>query len=82
MFNCFNARTDRVRMLEGLGRNRIFLAVMALVAGVQIAFVYLGGAVLRTMPLTWRELLLALGLAALTLPLGFIQLVARRLNGK
>ena len=82
VFNCFNARTDRVRMLEGILRNRAFLAIMALVATVQIAFVYLGGAVLRTMPLTWRELLLALGLAALTLPLGFIQLVARRLNGK
>lgn len=82
VFNCFNARTDRVRMLEGLGRNRIFLAVMALVAGVQIAFIYLGGAVLRTVPLSLRELLLALGLAMLTLPLGLLHLIARRLNGK
>ncbi len=82
VFNCFNARTDRVRMLEGLSRNRIFLAIMALVAGVQILFVYLGGAVLRTVPLTPRELLLTLGLAALTVPFGFLHLVARRLNGK
>lgn len=82
VFNCFNARTDRVRMLEGLLRNRIFLVIMALVAGVQILFVYLGGAVLRTVPLTPRELLLTLGLAALTIPFGFLHLVARRLNGK
>ncbi len=82
VFNCFNARTDRVRMLEGLSRNRAFLAIMALVAGVQIAFVYLGGAVLRTVPLTPRELLVTLELAALTLPLGLVHLIARRLNGK
>ncbi len=82
VFNCFNARTDRVRMLEGLSQNRAFLAIMALVAGVQILFVYLGGAVLRTVPLTPRELLVTLGLAALTLPLGLIHLVTRRLSGK
>jgi hypothetical protein len=54
---------------------------MAAVAVVQIAFVYLGGAVLRTVPLSPRELLLTLGLAATVIPLGFLHLAWRRLSG-
>ena len=82
VFNCFNARTDRVRMLSGVGRNKAFLLIVALVAAVQIVFVYLGGTVLRTVPLTAAELLFTLELAALTLPLGFFHICARRLSGK
>ncbi|MBE6702392.1 MAG: calcium-translocating P-type ATPase, PMCA-type [Ruminococcaceae bacterium] len=82
VLNCFNARTDRVRMLAGIGKNAAFLLIMALVAVAQILFVYLGGSVLRTVPLLPGELFFTLGLAALTLPFGFIHLVARRLWGK
>ena len=82
VFNCFNARTDRVRMGKGLLKNRAFLLIMAAVAAVQILFVYLGGAVLRTMPLTPRELLFTLLLAAAVLPVGWLHLLHRRLGGK
>ena len=82
VFNCFNARTDRVQMLSGLLKNRAFVAVMAAVAAVQILFVYLGGAVLRTVPLTGRELAVTLLLALLVLPLGWLGLVRRRLRAK
>ncbi|MBQ9098948.1 MAG: calcium-translocating P-type ATPase, PMCA-type [Clostridia bacterium] len=82
VFNCFNARTDRARMLEGLGRNRAFCLIMTLVGAVQLVMVYLGGAVMRTVPLTARELAVTLGLAALVLPVGFFHLVGRRLWGK
>ena len=82
VFNCFNARTDRVQMLSGLGKNRAFILIMCAVAAVQIAFVYLGGTVLRTVPLTARELLFTLSLSLCVLPLGWIQLVHRRLCGK
>lgn len=61
VFNCFNARTDRLRPFAGLSKNRTFLVIMAAVLVVQILFVYLGGSVLRTMPLTATEL----GLTAL-----------------
>lgn len=56
VFNCFNARSDRLRLFRGLGKNRPFLLIMGAVLLVQIAFVYLGGSVLRTMPLTASEL--------------------------
>lgn len=82
VFNCFNARTDRVRMLKGLSHNRSFLFIMVAVGVVQIAFVYLGGAVLRTMPLTPRELAFTLLMAAAVLPVGWLHLLHRRLGGK
>ena len=82
VFNCFNARTDRVRMGKGLLQNRAFLLIMGAVAAVQIVFVYLGGAVLRTMPLTPRELLFTLLLAAAVIPVGWLHLLHRRLCGK
>ena len=80
--NCFNARSDRVRMLSGLAQNRSFLLIMALVAAVQVAFVYLGGSVLRTVPLLPRELLFTLLLALTVLPVGWLQLIWRRLAAK
>jgi len=82
VLNCFNARTDRVRMSKGLLRNRVFLLIMLAVAAVQIAFVYLGGAVLRTMPLTPRELAFTLLLSLCVLPVGWLHLLHRRLCGK
>ncbi len=56
VFNCFNARTDRLRLLSGVGKNKGFILIMLAVLCVQIAFVYLGGSVLRTTPLTPSEL--------------------------
>lgn len=82
VFNCFNARSDRVAMFTGLSRNRAFLLIMTAVAAVQIAFVYLGGAVLRTMPLTPYELLFTLLLAAAVIPVGWLHLFFRRLASK
>ena len=82
VFHCLNARTDRVNLLAGLGKNPTFILIMCAVAAVQICFVYLGGAVLRTVPLTARELWLTLCLAATVLPLGFLDTVLRRLRGK
>lgn len=82
VLNCFNARTDRVRMLLGLSKNRAFLLIMGAVAVVQILFVYLGGPVLRTMPLSARELLFTLLMACFVLPIGWLHLFLRRLSGK
>ncbi len=68
VFNCFNSRTDRLNLFAGLSANRAFISIMTAVAAVQIGFIYLGGAVLRTAPLTARELAVSLAAAALVLP--------------
>ena len=82
VLHCFHARTDRLRLFAGISRNRAFLLIMTLVCAVQILFVYLGGSVLRTMPLTASELLYTLSLSFLVLPAELLRKLLWRLRGK
>ncbi len=82
VFNCFNARTDRLNPLAGLTRNPAFLGIMAAVLVIQILFVYVGGAVLRTAPLTPSELAVTSLLALSVFPAEWMRKIRRRLSGK
>ncbi len=82
VFNCFNARTDRLNIFAGLSRNKGFCFIMIAVLAVQILFVYVGGAVLRTAPLTAEELGLTSLLALSVFPAELLRKVWRRLSGK
>ena len=81
VWNCFACRTDRLRLFSGIGKNRGFLWIMALVCAVQILFVYLGGTVLRTMPLTATELKMTLLLSLLVIPAELARKLLWRLFG-
>ena len=82
VFNCFNCRTDRLRIFSGLTRNKAFCLIMLAVLIIQILFVYLGGAVLRTAPLTPGEMGLTFALSLLVFPAEFLRKVIWRLRGK
>lgn len=82
VFNCFNARTDRLKLTAGLSRNKAFLLIMTAVLAVQIAFVYVGGAVLRTTPLTLSELGYTLLWSLAVFPADLVRKVMWRLKGK
>jgi magnesium-transporting ATPase (P-type) len=82
VFNCFNARTDRLRPWAGLSRNRGFTLIMTAVLAIQIVFVYLGGTVLRTAPLTPRELAVTSLLALSVFPAELARKLFRSLSGE
>ena len=82
VFNCFNSRTDRIKPLSGLSKNTVFIFIMLLVSFVQIFFVYLGGSVLRTMPLTRRELIYTLTFASSVIPVELMRKIIWRLSGE
>ena len=82
VFNCFNARTDSLDLFKGLLKNRAFVVIMAAVMTIQIAFVYLGGSVLRTVPLPPRELAFTFLMALLVFPFDFLRKLTRRLSGQ
>lgn len=82
VFNCFNARTDRLKITAGLRQNPIFLLIMLAILIIQIGFVYLGGTVLRTAPLTLRELLVTMLLSLSVFPAEWIRKALWRLRGK
>lgn len=73
VLHCFNCRTDRMKLFSGLMKNKAFIAIMILVCTVQIAFIYLGGAVLRTAPLLSQELLFTLFLSFCVIPVDLIR---------
>ena len=82
VFNCFNARTDRVKLLAGLGKNKTFILIMSGVLFIQILFIYLGGPVLRTLPLTLKELLITFLLSLLVFPAELLRKLVLRVFGK
>ncbi|MBQ9080169.1 MAG: calcium-translocating P-type ATPase, PMCA-type [Clostridia bacterium] len=73
VFNCFNARTDRISLFAGITKNRAFVLIMSAVLAVQLVFVYVGGSVLRTAPLTGKELLITMLLSLLVFPADFLR---------
>ncbi len=82
VFNCFNTRTDRLKLFAGISRNMTFILIMLLICTVQLVFVYLGGSVLRTMPLTPEELGFTLLLALSVFPAELLRKLLWRLRGK
>jgi magnesium-transporting ATPase (P-type) len=82
VFNCFNARTDSLFLLRGISKNRAFIMVMLAVMTIQIALVYLGGSVLRTVPLPLQELLFTMSFAALVFPFELLRKLFWRLLGE
>ena len=82
VFHCFNARTDRILLFKGLYKNKTFIFIMALILTVQILFIYLGGSVLRTVPLTPDELKITFLLSLTVFPADLLRKLALRLIGK
>ena len=81
VLNCFAARTDRLNLFAGLSKNKVFLFIMAAICIIQVVFIYLGGDVLRTVPLDKNELLFTLGISLLVIPADFIRKTVMRLFG-
>ncbi len=82
VFNCFNCRCDRLGMFTGISKNPAFITIMLLVLSVQIAFIYLGGSVLRTAPLLAKELLYTFYISLSVFPVELLRKILWRLRGK
>ena len=82
VLHCFNCRTDRMMILSGISKNKAFIAIMLLVCSIQIAFIYLGGPVLRTLPLSADELKFTLLLSLCVIPAELLRKAFLRLLGK
>jgi calcium-translocating P-type ATPase len=67
-FNTFNARTQSLNLFEHLIENKLFLMVILIIFTVQISFIYIGGEILRTVPLEAMEWLYILMFALILIP--------------
>jgi len=75
IFNCFGARCERMWILSNIRKNKLFLAIMGLISGIQILMIYFGGAAFRSAPLTASELLLVVFTAFSVIPFEMIRRV-------
>ncbi len=68
IFNSLSARTERLWLFAHLRENKAFVWVMTTVFFVQIALIYLGGALFRTHGLPLNQLILVMGFAFTVVP--------------
>lgn len=72
-FNAFNARTPGVKLFKDMDKNPMFIKVMMLIFAVQLVIVYIGGDVLRTVPLNLTEWLFVIGVSVLIIPIDLLR---------
>ena len=80
LFNCFSARSERLFIFSNLTKNRWFISIMLLICGIQILIIYFGGALFRSTPLSFRELMMTVMLAFTVLVFDFCRRVASKLK--
>ncbi|MDR1069801.1 MAG: calcium-translocating P-type ATPase, PMCA-type [Gracilibacteraceae bacterium] len=73
MLNGFNARTERLNFFDHITQNPTFIGIMALIAVVQVALTFIGGGVMRTVPLLPGEWGVVAGLALVIIPVGLLR---------
>ncbi|KAI8869032.1 calcium-translocating P-type ATPase [Ramicandelaber brevisporus] len=72
VFNMFNARVldDSLNVFKGVLRNKIFIAILVIIVGLQIIIVFFGGAAFSTVPISGVHWVVCILLGALSLPVG------------
>ena len=83
IFTCFTARTQRMNILYGIGKNKSFLAIMLLISVMQMAFIYFGGDTFRSVPLYFGDLVKVILISLTVVIFDFIRkLISKLLGGK
>ncbi len=83
IFNSFNARTERLNVFANITKNKVFLAIISLVAVVQIILIYFGGNIFRTTGLTFIEFDVMLIIAFSVIPFDIIRkIILKKVKGK
>jgi len=74
IFNEFNSRKlgNEINVFDGLGTNKLFIAVIFITIFVQVLVVEFGGAWVFTAPLDWRDWLVCIFIGSWSIPLGII----------
>jgi magnesium-transporting ATPase (P-type) len=78
-FNTFNARTESLNLFDNISGNKNFIYVLAFIFAMQILFTYIGGQILRTVPLRLEEWVYPFGLALLIIPVDLMRKLIRNM---
>lgn len=81
IFNCFNARTNRLNLLAHLFKNWVFLITIIFILVVQLILIYFGGDLFRTAGLTIKELEIMIAISFTVIPVDWIRKMILRKKG-
>lgn len=72
-FNAFNARTEKLNLLEHISENKGFINIILLIIIFQVTITYVGGPVLRLVALNWNEWLIVVLISISIIPLDLLR---------
>ena len=81
IFNCFNARTNRINLIANILKNKMFIFIISLIVIVQIILIYYGGELFRTVGLSLKEFEIMLLLSMTVVPVDWIRKIILRSKG-
>uniref|UniRef100_A0A6B2L0B8 Cation-transporting P-type ATPase C-terminal domain-containing protein n=1 Tax=Arcella intermedia TaxID=1963864 RepID=A0A6B2L0B8_9EUKA len=73
--NAFNVRTRKLNVLDNIFKNPGFILVLVVIFCVQIVFTWIGGSVLRTVPLNYREWVVVISFSFIIFPFDLMRKV-------
>lgn len=80
IFNSFNARTDRLNILNNIMKNKVFLIIIIFIIVVQIMMIYFGGSVFRTSGLNLKEFFIMLLISITVIPVDLVRKIIIKRN--
>ena len=82
VFNSFNARTEKINLLDNITRNIVFLQIIGLIIVLQVVMTFVGGTVLRMTSLEPMEWFCIIALAMSIIPVDIIRKLILGASGK
>ena len=73
IFNSLNARTSRLNLIKDISKNKVFIVIILMIVIVQIAMIYWGGSVFRTVGLSLPEFMMMIILSSTVIPVDMIR---------
>jgi magnesium-transporting ATPase (P-type) len=80
LFNALAARSERMWVFSNIGKNKLFVLIIFFIAFTQVLMIYYGGAVFRTVPLTFEEFIPVILLSASVVVFDLIRRIAYKLK--
>lgn len=81
IFNCFNARTQRLNLFAHLHKNKMFIGIILFIVVIQIILIYFGGSLFRTAGLTFFEFQIMLLISFSVIPVDWVRKLFLRRKG-
>lgn len=79
IINCFCARCERLWILSGIEKNKIFILIMLIISVIQLTMIYYGGELFRCVPLSIGAIMHVVSISFTIIPFDIIRRIICRL---